>query len=75
MDQIVRFNGREEAILDDAADRFIARHKGDVRRALKAMMVTNADLNDQLDRIISAQPGVRRPAPDRERIQRQLSFL
>ncbi|RUV55850.1 hypothetical protein EOA88_35600 [Mesorhizobium sp. M5C.F.Ca.IN.020.14.1.1] len=75
MDRIVRLNSREEAVLDDAADRFIAKHKGDVRKALKAMMVTNADLNDQLDRIISAQPGARRRAPDPVWIGRQLSMI
>ncbi|RWO14530.1 MAG: hypothetical protein E5Y16_34515 [Mesorhizobium sp.] len=75
MDQIVRLNSRQEAVLDDAADRFIARHKGDVRKALKAMMVTNADLNDQLERIITARPGARRRVPDPTRIERQLSMI
>jgi hypothetical protein len=31
--------------------RSIAHHKGDVRKALKEMMVLNAHVNDQLERI------------------------
>jgi hypothetical protein len=62
-------------VLDDAANRFIAKCKGDVRKALKEMMVVNAHLNDQLERMISERQGaVREPVPDPERIQRQLSF-
>jgi hypothetical protein len=49
MDQIVRLNRHQEAMLDDAADRFIALHKGDVRKALKEMMVLNRHLQDRLD--------------------------
>jgi hypothetical protein len=76
MDQIVRLDSHQEATLEDAADRFIAKCHGDVRKALKEMMVVNAHLNDQLERIISAQAGAGRlRAPDPERVRRQLSFL
>jgi hypothetical protein len=53
MDQIVRLDSHQEATLEDAADQFIAKCHGDVRKALKEMMVVNAHLNDQLERIIS----------------------
>ena len=32
MNQIVRLNSKQEAILDDAADRFIALYHGDIRK-------------------------------------------
>ena len=76
MDQIVRLDSYQEVLLDDAADRFIAQCHGGVRKALKEMMVVNAHLNDQLERIISAQPGiVGRRTPDPARIERQLSMI
>jgi hypothetical protein len=57
-------NGQQEAMLDDAADRFIAHHKGDVRKAFKEMAVLNSHLNDRLGLIIGARPGaVRERAP------------
>ena len=75
MDQIVRLNGQQEALLDDAADRFIALHHGNVRKALKEMMVLNGHLNDQLEQMAKARPGAApKRAPNPQRIQRQFSF-
>ena len=76
MDQIVRLDSHQEAVLDDAAERFIVQCHGDVRKALKEMMVVNAHLNDQLERIVNDRPrAVRKSAPNPERIGRQLSFI
>ena len=74
MNQIVRLHSQQEAMLDNAADRFIAHHNGDVRKALKEMMVLNAHLNDQLERMIIAQPGAvwRRAAGSEIRLQLSL---
>ena len=75
MDQIVRLNGQQEAALDDAADRFIALHHGNVRKALKEMMVLNGHLSDQLEQDGKGSAwAVPKRSPSPERIQRQLSF-
>ncbi|GLS28464.1 hypothetical protein SAMN04488498_1011 [Mesorhizobium albiziae] len=75
MDQIVRLNSQQEAILDDAADRFIALYDGNVRRALKEVIVLNAHLSDQLDQMAKARPGAMpKQAPNPERMQRRFWF-
>jgi hypothetical protein len=57
MDQIVRLNRQREAILEDAADRFITLHDGNVRKALKEMIVLTAHLSDQLEEMAKTQSG------------------
>ena len=51
MDHIVRLDSREEAALQAIAERFIAEHKGDALKALKAMIVLNGHLQERLDAI------------------------
>ncbi|RUV75954.1 MAG: hypothetical protein EOR30_16895 [Mesorhizobium sp.] len=48
MDHIVSLDGRQEAALQAVADKFVATHKGDVMKALKAMIVLNGHLQEQL---------------------------
>ncbi|AZO59692.1 hypothetical protein EJ078_10935 [Mesorhizobium sp. M1A.F.Ca.IN.022.06.1.1] len=49
MDQIVRLDSRQEAVLQATADKFIALHKGDAVKALKEMIVLNGHLQQRLD--------------------------
>ncbi|GLS33491.1 hypothetical protein SAMN04488498_12569 [Mesorhizobium albiziae] len=75
MDQIVRLNSQQEAILDDAADRFIALYHGNIRKALKEVIVLNAHLNDQLDQMAATRPGpIPKRAPNPDQIQRRFWF-
>ncbi|TIU90328.1 MAG: hypothetical protein E5V74_02735 [Mesorhizobium sp.] len=48
-DRIVRLDSRQEAVLQAAADKFIALHKGDPVKALKEMIVLNGHLQQRLD--------------------------
>ena len=59
MDYIVALDSRQEAALQDAADKFIALHKGDAVKALKEMMVLNSRLQDQLDALKAPPLGKR----------------
>ena len=72
MDQIVRLNRQREAILEDAADRFITQHHGNLRKALKEMIVLNAHLCDQLATAKSGPIAERSLKP--EQIQRRFWF-
>jgi hypothetical protein len=49
MDQIVRLDSRQEAVLQATADKFVALHKGDPMKALKEMVVLNGHLQQRLD--------------------------
>lgn len=49
MDHIVTLDSRQEAALQEAADKFIALHEGDVVKALKEMIVLNGHLQERLD--------------------------
>lgn len=62
MIRIERLSRREEDALQAAADRFVDTHDGDIMKALKAMMLLNKDLQQQLDALHPAQT-VRRPDP------------
>jgi len=50
MDHIVTLDGRQEAILQATAEKFVRLHGGDVMKALKEQMVLNAHLQEKLDR-------------------------
>jgi hypothetical protein len=62
MIRIERLSRRQEDALQAAADRFVDSHDGDIMKALKAMMLLNKDLQEQLD---AKQPAasVRRSTP------------
>lgn len=62
MIRIERLSRRQEDALQAAADRFVDAHDGDIMKALKAMMLLNKDLQEQLDARGPAQI-VRRPDP------------
>lgn len=49
MDEIVSLDRHQEAALQKVADRFVSLHKGDTMKALKAMIVLNGRLQEQLD--------------------------
>jgi hypothetical protein len=74
MDRIERLSRRQEDALQAATDRFVDNHDGDIMKALKAMMLLNNDLQEQLDALQPAQI-VRRPdpAPPQPR-QKQFTF-
>jgi hypothetical protein len=75
MDQIVRLNRQREAILEDAADRFITQHHGNLRKALKEMIVLNAHLCDQLEEMAKAKSGaIAERSLKPEQIQRRFWF-
>lgn len=62
MIRIERLSRQQEDALQAAADRFVDSHDGDIMKALKAMMLLNKDLQEQLDAKQPAAP-VRRPTP------------
>ncbi|WP_442579117.1 hypothetical protein ACSBOB_26920 [Mesorhizobium sp. ASY16-5R] len=74
MAKIERLNRRQEDALQAAADRFVDAHDGDIMKALKAMMLLNKDLQEQVDALQPAQT-VGRPnaAPPLAR-QKQFTF-
>ncbi|RWP18005.1 MAG: hypothetical protein EOR01_23570 [Mesorhizobium sp.] len=49
MDHIVTLDSRQEAALQEIADRYIAQRKGDAVKALKEMIVLNGHLQERLD--------------------------
>jgi len=51
MDHIVRLDSRQEAALQQVADRFIKLHGGDPVKALKEMIVLNGHLQEELDKM------------------------
>lgn len=55
MNQIVRLDRRQEAVLQATADKFIALHKGDAVKALKEMIVLNGHLQRRLDALSGTQ--------------------
>ncbi|MBZ9806944.1 hypothetical protein [Mesorhizobium sp. ESP-6-2] len=59
MDHIVRLDSRQEAALQAIADKFVASHKGDVMKALKAMIVTNGHLQERVDALSAPRRATR----------------
>ncbi len=49
MDQIITLDSRQEAALQEIADRFVSLHQGDTMKALKEMIVLNGHVQDQID--------------------------
>ena len=56
MDQIVTLDSRQEQALQKVADKFIALHYGDTKKAFKEMIVLNGHLQDKLDAQGPAEP-------------------
>jgi hypothetical protein len=74
MIRIERLSRRQEDALQVAADRFVDSHDGDIMKALKAMMLLNKHLQEQLDALQPA-PTVSRPDPAPPRpMQQQFTF-
>jgi hypothetical protein len=59
MDHIVRLDSRQEAALQQVADKFIKLHGGDTVKALKEMIVLNGHLQDELDKMKGTPRGRR----------------
>lgn len=79
MDKIVRLSRREGALLQAAAEKFVAECDGDVWKALKSMIVLNGELTEKFERH-AATPPPPAPAPakparkPRPTVQQQFQF-
>lgn len=63
MDRIVRLDARQEAQLQRIAEEFVAKHHGDVMKALKEMIVLNGEMQERLEELGDRGPQLgRRPA-------------
>lgn len=51
MDRIVSLDARQEAELQRVAEEFVARHHGDVMKALKEMIVLNGEMQERLEEL------------------------
>lgn len=51
MDRIVRLDARQEAELQRVAEEFVAKHHGDIMKALKEMIVLNGEMQERLEEL------------------------